>query len=184
MESDEKFQGAGGPEDLSASNESGGEAGAGGTEELAAIRARAEKAEQDLLYMRADFDNTRRRLIREQEQAIRFSNEKLIGEIFRVVDLFDRAIASGAALKQGSKEVASFVTGVEMTQKELVSVLEKFGVEILGKTGETFNPQQHEAVSQMKVESKQADTVLEVLQRGCALHGRTLVPAKVVVGIT
>lgn len=157
----------------------------GSVSDLDEARAKAEKANQDVLYLRAEFENTRRRLLREQEQAIRFANEKLIGEIFRVVDLFDRAIASSAGIKTGATpEVNSFVTGVEMTQKELVSVLEKFGVEFLGQVGEKFDPQRHEAVSQVPGPSEKTDTVIQVFQRGCAVHGRTLVPAKVVVGIS
>jgi molecular chaperone GrpE len=151
--------------------------------EIEEARLKADKASQDVLYLRADLENTRRRLLREQEQAIRFANERLIGEMARVVDLFDRAIASGGALPVANPDVTSFVTGVEMTQKELVGTLEKFGVEFLGKAGESFDPQRHEAISQVQAGEDQIDKVVQVVQRGCALHGRTLVPARVVVGI-
>jgi molecular chaperone GrpE len=141
-----------------------------------------QKLREELLYLRADFDNVKRRMLREQDNAIRFANEKVFGELLTIVDLFDRAMASGAPLKN-NEEAKSFFTGIEMTHRELVHLLSRFGVELTGSVGEKFDPSRHEAISQAPVAADKVDTVIAVVQRGCSLQGRMLKPAKVVVGI-
>ncbi len=149
--------------------------------EEAAVNAEAKLKEQ-LLYMRAEFENSKRRLLREQETAIRFANEKMVGDLLTVVDLFDRALDSGANLKNHDDAKGLF-TGIEMTQRELIHMLGRHGVELVGSSGEKFNPNIHEAVSQAPVENDKIDTVVAVAARGCLLQGRLIKPAKVVVGI-
>lgn len=150
---------------------------------LVKAKAEAEQARQDLLYLRAEFENTKRRLLREQEQAIKFANEKVIESIAPVVDLLERAIQSAGPLKaKGDAEVNNFVVGVEMTHREFIQNLTRFGVEFVGSIGEKFDPVRHEAISQAEVEESKDDTVLQVYQRGVLLNGRLLSPAKVVVG--
>ncbi len=145
---------------------------------------REKKLRDEMLYLRAEFENSKRRLIREQENAIRFANEKIISELVGIVDLFDRALGSTGKLKvNASDEVKAVLTGVEMTQRELTLLLNRFGVEFTGAVGEKFDPNRHEAVAQSPGTEEQVDTVLAVVQKGCTLQGRLLKPAKVVVGI-
>lgn len=143
-----------------------------------------EKVKQELLYQRADFENSRKRLLREQEIAIRFANEKLLGEMLGVVDLFELALGSSAVLKdKNDKDVSNYLMGIEMTHRQFIQTLEKMGVEMIGKIGEKFDPSRHEAVSQVAVqEADKIGTILQVANRGCLLHGRLLKPARVVVG--
>jgi molecular chaperone GrpE len=166
------------PEENAASPEQGeGSGEKNSTEALA-------QAHQELLYLRADFENTKKRILREQEQAIRFANERLISEMLSVVDLFELALGSSAALREkNDKDVNNYLMGIEMTHRQLIQTLEKMGVEMIGKTGETFDPARHEAVSQIPVQQhEQIGTILQVANRGCLLHGRLLKPARVVVG--
>lgn len=145
----------------------------------------AQKLRDEMLYLRAEFENTKRRLLREQETAIRYANEKLAGDLSGIVDLFERALDSGKALKEnGADDVKNFVTGIEMTHRELVHLLNRFGVELVGTVGEKFDPSRHEAVSQSPTDPEKVDTVIAVVQKGSLLQGRLLKPAKVVVGIT
>lgn len=137
---------------------------------------------EELLYLRAEFENYKKRMEREQDRAIRFSNEKIIGELLFVIDLFERALAHGASLKDGNQDVKTFAEGVEMTHRELLQILLRFGVEMVGTEGEPFNPAWHEAISQQATSESKANTVLSVVQKGCRLHGRLLKPAKVIVG--
>lgn len=153
------------------------------TAEETATPSAEQKLRDEMLYLRADFENTKRRLLRDQDNAIRFANEKLVGELLAVVDLFERALASGAGLK-ANEEAKSFVTGIEMTHRELVHLLNRSGVELTGTVGEKFDPGRHEAVSQTPVAEDKVDTVIHVAQRGCLYQGRLLKPAKVVVGIS
>ncbi len=142
------------------------------------------KLRSEMLYLRAEFENTKRRLLREQESSIRFANDRMVGELLNVVDMFERALQSGSALKSHeSEEVKSFAKGIEMTHRELVHLFTRFGAELIGQVGEKFNPAQHEAVAQGPAEPDLVDCVTAVAQRGCVLHGRLLKPAKVVVGI-
>lgn len=142
-----------------------------------------EEANAELLYLRAEFDNYKKRILRDQEQSVRFANEKILNELLTVVDLFDRAVTSAQSLKSKVEpNVASFISGVEMTQKELDNLVTRFGVEFVGAAGEKFDPNRHEAIAQQPCTPEKNETVLSVVQRGSALNGRLLKPAKVVVG--
>jgi molecular chaperone GrpE len=147
-----------------------------------------ETVQKDLLYLLAEFDNYKKRMLREQDQSIKFANERLIKEIIGVVDLLDRGVASGKDLqskgKTSEKDFTTLLSGVEMTQRELSKLLATFGVEFIGVPGEPFDPARHEAISQQESPEAKDDTVLHVLQKGCLLHGRLLAPAKVVVAKT
>lgn len=152
------------------------------SEELKKVR---EEAQKELLYLRADFENTRRRLQRDQETAIKFANEKLISEFLNVTDLLDRALSYSGSLKarNDDKEAKDFVSGIEILQKELHLLLGRFGVEFIGMPGEKFDPLKHEAISQREAPHENQDSIVEVLQKGSLLNGRLLKPAKVVVAI-
>lgn len=153
-------------------------------EAAATPKAEVESAERRLMYAQAEFENTKKRLLREQETSIRFANERLIRELIPIVGLFDRALAASAPLKNAEDkkaDVQNFILGIEMTHRELILTLERFGVEWIGKKAEKFSPERHEAISQLESATAEPDTVLEVVDRGCLLHGRLLQPAKVVV---
>ncbi len=153
-------------------------------EEPSSKESHEQKLQQEMLYLRAEFENSKKRLLRDQEASIRFANEKIIGDLLSVVDLFERGLTTANSLKEsGSEEVKSFVTGIEMTHRELVHLLQRFGVELVGVEGEKFDPNKHEAISQLPVEAAHVDNVVSVVQRGGALQGRLLKPARVVVGI-
>lgn len=154
-----------------------------GTDPLEQARKAAEAAQKEVLYVKAEFDNYRKRILKEQEQAIKYANKQLISELLNVVDYFDRAIQHSKTLKTKSEpEVANFVSGVEMSHHELTQLLSRFGVEFVGQVGEKFDPERHEAVGQKESEKSKVDTVLEIFQKGSMLHGRLIKPAKVIVG--
>jgi len=147
----------------------------------AAIDA-AKKAEQEILYIRAEFDNYKKRLLKEQDTAIKMANKSMISDLISVVDLFEHAIAHSGKLKaKEDADTTNFVTGIEMTRSELIQTLSKFGVELVGQVGETFDPLKHEAISEIESQAQQANTVASVVQKGCLLHGKLLKPARVVI---
>lgn len=152
--------------------------------EVEALKEALEKAKADVLYQRADFENSRKRLIKEQDQAIKFANEKIILEVAGIVDLLGRALSHSGSLKTRTddKEVTNFLMGIELTQKEFISLLGRFGVEFFGSKGEVFNPAKHEAMSQLDAASAEQDeTIAEVVAQGALLNGRLLKPAQVIV---
>jgi molecular chaperone GrpE len=130
-----------------------------------------------------EFENFKRRILREQDQAIRFANEKLLIELISILDLFDLALKSAENLKAKSDpEVNTFITGVEMTQRELLLFLQRFGVEFLPTEGVKFEPTLHEAIGEKEGDEENVGKVLQTVQRGCKLQGRLLKPARVIVG--
>lgn len=143
----------------------------------------AEKLRSEILYLKAEFENYRRRLVRDQEQSIRFANERLIRELLPVVDNFELALSSAKGLKEhADAEVRSFVSGVEMNRRELGQAFERLGAQFVGKIGDPFDPQEHEAISEVPVEAENVGKVVQVVQLGCRLGGRLLKAARVLIG--
>ncbi len=132
-------------------------------------------------YLRAlaELDNARKRAQRDREEYIRFANESLLRELLPVLDNFDRAIQAARA----SAEAEAFVAGVELMQRELLRVLEKFGVTAFRAVGELFNPERHEAVARVPTTDHPEMTVVEETLRGYLLNGRVLRPAMVTVAV-
>ncbi|HIG89193.1 MAG TPA: nucleotide exchange factor GrpE, partial [Candidatus Thioglobus sp.] len=77
--------------------------------------------------------------------------------------------------------IEHIIEGLEMTDKVFLSTLEKFGVEMISPTNQTFNPEFHEAVTMVPMPDKESNSVLEVVQTGFTLNGRLVRPAMVVV---
>lgn len=132
-------------------------------------------------YLRAmaDLDNQKKRAQRDREEYIRFANESLLREILPVLDNFDRALLAA----RGSAESHEVVLGVELIQRELLRVLEKFGVTPYSALGQPFDPERHEAVGRVSRADTPEMTVVEETRRGYLLNGRVLRPAMVVVAV-
>lgn len=146
------------------------------------LEEQLKKAKAQLLYVAADFENYKKRMSREKEEAIRFGNERFIRELLRVVDYLERALAHTESIRKSADEnTKTFLEGIEMTQKELLQMLGRFGVTFVGQVGEAFDPNCHEAIAQREVAGKKLGTIVEVCQKGCLLQGRLLQPAKVIV---
>ncbi len=96
-----------------------------------------------------------------------------------MLDNFDRAL--DAARQRG--EAASMIAGIELIQRELLKVLEKFGLERYSALGATFDPARHEAVSRVISSTEPENTVVGETARGYLLHGRVLRPALVAVAV-
>lgn len=141
----------------------------------------AEELATRLLYLQAEFENYKKRLARDQDQAIRSANERLVRELLPIIDLFDKALITLRRPADKSTQGSELAAGIEMIHRELIQVLKRFGVELVGVEGEAFSPERHEAISQLDAPPEKANTVLSVLRRGCLLNGRLVEPAKVIV---
>ncbi|MBV8430518.1 MAG: nucleotide exchange factor GrpE [Solirubrobacterales bacterium] len=149
--------------------------------DLDELTAKAEKADEYLELARrtrADFENYRKRAGREAALAQERGVIKLVKELLPAVDNLDRAVEAAATNGEGAEEL---VSGIKLVHAELVAALNRAGVELYSPTGETFNPERHEAVAQQPVEGAQPGTVVEVYQRGCRLGDSVIRPARVVV---
>ncbi|OOR98470.1 nucleotide exchange factor GrpE [Haemophilus paracuniculus] len=144
--------------------------------ELETYIAEADKREQDItLRARAEVENIRRRAEQDVEKAHKFALEKFAKELLNVVDNLERGLEALANADE------ALVKGVEMTHKELVSTLARFGVEAVGVVGEAFNPELHQAISMQPAEGVEPNHLCQVLQKGYTLQGRVIRPAMVMV---
>ncbi|MBI3316316.1 MAG: nucleotide exchange factor GrpE, partial [Candidatus Omnitrophica bacterium] len=94
-----------------------------------------------LLRLKAEFENTKKRLEREKIEAIKFANERLLAEILPVVDNFDRAMAS---ISEGH-DPEKVKKGLEIAQEQIHQILELHGVQVVKCLGKDFDPKLHEA---------------------------------------
>ncbi len=129
-----------------------------------------------LLRKQADFENFRKRMFREKEDAIKYANSKLLLDLTGIIDDFERAIQSA----ESSKDFNSFFEGVSMIEKQMTSMLEKrWGLKRFSSIGETFDPERHEAIAMEESDKYDKSVVLEDYQKGYMLHDRLLRPARV-----
>ena len=142
-------------------------------------KTREVEAQQDR-YLRAvaEFDNVRKRAAREREEYTRYANESLLRDILPVLDNLDRAMQAARA-----EPATSLTTGVELIQRELLRVLEKFGVTSFTSVGQPFDPERHEAIARIQNPDLPDMSVAAETARGYLLHGRVLRPAMVTVAV-
>ena len=160
-------------------------------QELEAQLAETAKKEQDLLLRtRAEIDNIRRRTEQDVEKAHKFYElslkvcnkfalEKFAKDILNSIDNLERALATPANIEDES--VKALFNGVELTLKELLATVARFGVEPVGVVGEVFNPDLHQAISMQPMEGFETNQITTVLQKGYLLNGRVIRPAMVMV---
>jgi molecular chaperone GrpE len=128
-----------------------------------------------LLRERAEIENQRKRLQRDLEQARKFANERLLGELLPVCDSLERG------LSVESTDVGALREGMDLTLKALVKVAEGNGLKALDPMGEPFDPERHQAMSMIDAPGKAPNTVVAVMQKGYVLNDRLLRPALVAI---
>lgn len=144
-------------------------------EQLEALRNELALLKADSLRERADLENQRKRIARDVEQARKFANEKLLGDLLPVFDSLD------AGLNAAGAEASPLRDGLELTYKQLLKVAADNGLTLLDPAGEPFNPEHHQAISQVEAHGIVPGHVATVFQKGYLLNGRLLRPALVVV---
>ncbi|MCZ7590297.1 MAG: nucleotide exchange factor GrpE [Gaiella sp.] len=134
-----------------------------------------EKAMDDLRRVAADFDNYRKRVVREQTQILARSGERVVGKLLPVLDDLERALDAAE-----HHEEAKVLEGVRMTKDSLVALLASEGVEEIPADG-PFDPHVHEALMTQPAEGVEPGHVAQVIQRGYRIGDAVLRPARVVV---
>jgi molecular chaperone GrpE len=142
---------------------------------LEAKDAECRNAHDKYLRLAAEFDNYKRLSQRDQRDQIKFGNEQLLKELLPVVDNLERAIKS--AKDNGSND--ALIQGVELTLKQLVGILTKFGVTPVESVGRPFDPTTQQAVAQVESDMVPEHNVVEEFQKGYLLHDRILRAAMV-----
>lgn len=151
------------------------------SKELEELQAKASKADEHwdrLLRLTADFDNFRKRAARDRQEAVKFANEALLQKLLPVLDNFEMALA---AASNESNAGQSLQTGITMIQQQLKAVLAESGLEEVDATGQVFDPNFHEAVSQQESAELPEGHVFRQLRKGYKLKERLLRPASVIV---
>jgi len=151
--------------------------------QLAEAEARAASARDAQLRAIAELDNVRRRLERERDAAVKFANENLLRELVNICDSLELGLKA-AENPEVQAQARALIEGKQLTYKQLMALLEKFGVRQLDPVGKPFNPDQHQAMSMVESPDVAPNHVVSVLQKGYTLHDRLLRPATVVVAKT
>ena len=137
-----------------------------------------------LLRAVAEAENVRRRSEKEKADASKFGISSFARDLMSVADNFSRAMESTTdeMRESGGETVKNLITGVEMVERELLSAFEKNGIkQVRPVSGEKFDPNLHQAIAEIPVETQPNGTVVEVTQIGYLLDDRLLRPAMVVV---
>jgi molecular chaperone GrpE len=149
---------------------------------IAALRAEAAELKDRLLRAHAEVENIRKRSEREKEDTSKYAVSRFARDIVNVGDNFRRAIdAVPAGAAEQDPALKSFLEGVTMTERELLNVLERYGIKRVQPLNEPFNPHLHQAVMEIARTDVPSGTVVQVFQAGFTIEDRVLRPAMVAV---
>ena len=143
--------------------------------DLAKARAEAESYLDDLRRLQADFDNYRKRTLREQTARAASASQALVTRLLPVLDNFELAVSAA----EQSRDFDRMLKGVEMVFGELREVLEGEGLVKIEAEGKPFDPERHEAVIAVEQEDSEPGTVTDIVRTGYELRGKVLRPAMV-----
>jgi len=149
-------------------------------EKIAALEKENADLKDQLLRRAADFDNYRKRMMKEKQDTYDYANAGLLGDLLDSLDNFDRTIDAA----KDAKDAKSIADGIKMINKNLVKMLEdKYGLTGYGKEGDEFNPDEHEAIGRMEDEKAKKETLAQVYLKGYKLKDKVIRHAKVMVKV-
>jgi molecular chaperone GrpE len=128
------------------------------------------------LRSQADFDNFRKRSAREKDDAVKYANASLLERLIPIIDNFELGLAAA-----GADSKSPILAGMSMVARQLTDFLAEFGVTSIDATGQTFDPNLHEAIAQEHNPKVPEGTVIRQLRKGFKLKDRLLRPANVIV---
>lgn len=150
-------------------------------EEIAAheVPKKEEDFKAKYYYLAAEIENLKRRNEREKENLLKYGNEKILNGLVSVVDNFDLTV--NALQSDNDDKVKNIVKGIDMIRNQFIDVLKQNGLTQVESLGKKFDPNFHEALSQVPAPGKEDEEITMVYQQGYVLNGRLLRAAKVVV---
>ncbi|KIL97918.1 Heat shock protein GrpE [Paramagnetospirillum magnetotacticum MS-1] len=150
------------------------------SERIKELEAEIAKLKNDVLYAKAETENTRRRLEQQAEDRGKYAISNIAKDVLGVADNLRRALDSvPQAAREGNESLTALTTGVEMTERELLATFERYGIKMVEAQGAKFDPNLHQAMMEMEDPSQIEGTVVLVMQAGYTLHDRLLRPALV-----
>jgi molecular chaperone GrpE len=151
------------------------DAGDAPAQRIAELEAALLAVREEQLRERAELDNQRKRLARDVEQARKFANERVLGDLLPVIDSLQAGLAAG------DTDAVKLREGLELTLRQLLKAAGDHGLEIVDPQGQPFDPERHQAMSLVDAADAASGSVVQVYQKGAVLHGRLIRPAMVVV---
>ncbi|MBA4308333.1 MAG: nucleotide exchange factor GrpE [Sphingopyxis sp.] len=153
----------------------------GENDELAQLHAQIAALQQDLLYARAETQNVRRRGEKEVADAHAYAATKFARDILSVADNLGRALAALSEEQRASDAIKPLITGLEATERELLSVFERNGITRIAAIGLPLDPNQHQAMLEIPSSDAEPGTIVQEMQAGYMMKDRLLRPAMVAV---
>lgn len=149
-------------------------------EKIAVLEKENADLKDQLLRRAADFDNYRKRMMKEKQDTYDYANAGLLADLLDSLDNFDRTIDAA----KDAKDAKSIADGIKMINKGLVKMLEdKYGLVGYGKEGDEFNPDEHEAIGRVEDEKAKKETLAQVYLKGYKLKEKVIRHAKVMVSV-
>lgn len=149
-------------------------------EKIEALTKENADLKDQLLRRAADFDNYRKRMLKEKQDTYDYANASLLGDLLESLDNFDRTLEAGA----NATDVKAVVDGIKMINGNLVKMLEdKYGLTAYGSEGDEFNPDIHEAIGRTEEEGAEKETLKQVYLKGYKLKDKVIRHAKVMVSV-
>ena len=146
-------------------------------EALEAEQGKSKEYLSRLKYLQADFDNYRKRMVREFQEVTQRSNERLIASVLNVVDDLERAIETG----RKTENADALLEGVEMVYKNLYGLLEREGLTRIEAIGKPFDPNMHEILAKVPTDDHDDGIVIEEARKGFIFKGKVMRPSVVMI---
>lgn len=138
-----------------------------------------DEQKEQFLRLQAEFENFRRRSLKEKQESLKFGHQNLVKDLLSAVDNLERAVEHGAQI--AGAEAKGILDGVELVHREVLGAMAKHAVAEIEAEGKSFDPAVHEAMGQVPNGDVPPNTVLQVLQKGYVIHDRMLRPSRVLV---
>lgn len=147
-------------------------------DQLRALKEENEELRDKYLRLAAEFDNYKRRMVKEKMQTMSNAARDTMSALLPVLDDFDRAKKAADQNDKGNL----FEEGIGLVYKKLYTTLQQKGLEPMDSEGQPFDPEFHEALTEMPAPPEEKGKVVDVVERGYTLNGNIIRHAKVVVG--
>lgn len=147
-------------------------------ERIAELQAALDKEKKEYLFLMAEFDNFRKRTVKEKAEIIKNASGQAMKGLLPIVDDFER----GLEATKDATDAAAVREGMELIYNKLVKYMETNGVKAMQTTGEPFDAELHEAIAQVPAQADdQKDKIIDTVSKGYTINGKVLRHAKVVV---
>ncbi len=145
------------------------------------LKKENDEANSNYLKSLAEMENFRKRNNRDKEEALKYSNEKILRDLLPVLDFLDLAISHSAAYieQDASGNLKSFVEGVKLAYEEFIKILKNYGAEVIETVGKNFDANFHDAVEMVENSGKPDGTIIEEKRKGYMFKDRLLRPSMV-----